>query len=325
MDIESGGRRNAVFDRSPISRASVLVWRGTSLSRHSSRAFAVVRSGKGRRVKPFRIAIAHLPISRDAAENGPAVRRLMRDAAAQGARLILFPEGMLSGYAKEQIGGWDEVDWDVVRAELRAAMALAAELRLWVVLGSAHPLTPPHRPHNSLYVISDEGRVVDRYDKRFCSNTETLHYFVPGTGPTVFDVDGFRFGCVICVEVNFPDLFTEYERLGVDCLLFPAYPVDRMLEVKARAYASINNYWVALSGPRQTSHLLRSELIGPHGEVMAQVGDGDELVVADLDRSDPDLDIPLTKARPWRALVNAGDFYRAAVVDDPRSTDRTCL
>jgi hypothetical protein len=26
-------------------------------------------------------------------------------------------------------------------------MALAAELRLWVVLGSADPLTPPHWPH----------------------------------------------------------------------------------------------------------------------------------------------------------------------------------
>jgi predicted amidohydrolase len=272
----------------------------------------------------FRIAIAQPTISRAASENGAVVRRLMWDAAARDARLILFPEGMLSGYAKEQHADWSTVDWTVVREELRLVMALAAELGLWVVLGSAHPLTPPHRPHNSLYVISDAGRIVDRYDKRFCSSTETLHYFAPGTRPTVFDVDGFRFGCVICVEVNFPDLFTEYERLGVDCLLFPTYPVDAMLEVKARAYAAIDNYWVALSGPAQTAHLLRSELIGPHGEPLAQAGDGEELVVADLDPADPALDIPLTKARPWRALVNAGNFYRDAMVDDPRSTDRTC-
>jgi predicted amidohydrolase len=45
-----------------------------------------------------------------------------------------------------------------------------------VVLGSAHPLTPPHRPHNSLYVISDKGQLVDRYDKRFCSNTEITRF-----------------------------------------------------------------------------------------------------------------------------------------------------
>ena len=79
----------------------------------------------------------------------------MQGAASGGARLIQFPEGMLSGYAQNPIQDWNEVDWHVVRDELKQVMALAAELSLWVVLGSAHPLTPPHLPHNSLYVISD--------------------------------------------------------------------------------------------------------------------------------------------------------------------------
>src|SRR5208283_2672557 len=43
------------------------------------------------------------------------------------------------------------------RDELAATVALAGELRLWTVLGSIHRLTPPHRPHNSLYVISNRG------------------------------------------------------------------------------------------------------------------------------------------------------------------------
>ena len=116
----------------------------------------------------IRIAIAQPTITADARANGKTVRSLMRKAAAGRARLVQFPEGMLSGYAKEQIADWSDVDWDAVRDELEQIMALAAELKLWVVLGSAHPLTPPHRPHNSLYVISDTGELVDRYDKRFC-------------------------------------------------------------------------------------------------------------------------------------------------------------
>ena len=171
----------------------------------------------------------------------------MRKAAAGRARLVQFPEGMLSGYAKEQIADWSDVDWDAVRDELEQIMALAVELRLWVVLGSAHPLTPPHRPHNSLYVISDAGELVDRYDKRFLSNTEINHFYSPGFDPVVFDVDGYRFGCMICIEINFPHLFSQYERLGVECLLLSAYPVDAVFEVKARAYAAINCYWVAMS------------------------------------------------------------------------------
>lgn len=48
-----------------------------------------------------------------------------------------------------------------------------------MVLGSAHRLTPPHWPHNSLYVIYDAGRITDRYDKRFCSYTETTQFYTP--------------------------------------------------------------------------------------------------------------------------------------------------
>ena len=58
----------------------------------------------------------------------------MRRAAASGARLVQFPEGTLSGYAKEQIGGWEEIDFDEVRTQTEAVSRLAGELGVWVVL-----------------------------------------------------------------------------------------------------------------------------------------------------------------------------------------------
>jgi len=101
------------------------------------------------------MAIAQLPITGDAHKNGGVIRAAMHEASAGKARLLHFPEGMLSGYAKHQITDWTTVDWQIVRDELESIMALAAQLQHWVVLGSAHPLTPPHWPHNSLYIISD--------------------------------------------------------------------------------------------------------------------------------------------------------------------------
>jgi len=272
----------------------------------------------------IRIAIAQPEITADARKNGAEVRRLMKQAAAGKARLVQFPEGLLSGYAKEQIQDWADVDWAAVRAELEQIMALAAKLKLWVVLGSAHPLTPPNRPHNSLYVISDQGRIVDRYDKRFCSQTEITQFYSPGFEPVVFDVDGYRFGLMICVEINFPQLFSEYERLGVECLLLSAYPVDSIFELKARAYAAINAYWVAMSLPAQTNHLMPSGLITPNGTYAALIS-GTDLVIADLNRDDPDLHIPLHLARPWRSTALKGDIYRTRRVTDPRSTNRTTV
>ncbi|MDO9456473.1 carbon-nitrogen hydrolase family protein [Nocardioides sp.] len=273
----------------------------------------------------MRIAIAQLPVTGDARRNGAAVRRAMRAAAEQDVRLLQLPEGLLSGYALNPVEDWAEVDWDVVRAELEEVVALAGELRLWVVLGSAHPLTPPRWPHNSLYVISDEGRLVDRYDKRFVSHTEVTRFYTAGSEPVVLDVDGFRFGCAICIEVNFPEVFVEYAGLGVDCVLLSAYPVDATFAVKARAHAAIHCTWVALATPSDTASFIASALYAPNGDVVDEVEGAEGLLVADLDRSAPELDVALTKAKPWRAMVSADPAYRSGAPDDPRSVDRTTL
>lgn len=275
--------------------------------------------------KILRIAAAQLPITSDARANGEAVRTSMHEAAKGGARLIQFPEGMLSGYAKHQIKDWKEVDWQAVRKELEAIMTLAAELELWVVLGSAHPLTPPHRPHNSLYIISDKGQLVNRYDKRVISNNEITNYYTAGSEPVVFDIEGFRFGCVICVEINFPKLFIEYGELGVDCLLLSAYPVDAIFCTKARAYAAIQNYWVSMATPTETAPFISSAIIGPDGDLINKLEAERGLVFAELDPSNPAYDIALTKARPWRASVTLNPKYNSRPLNDSRSVNRTII
>ncbi len=273
----------------------------------------------------IRIAIAQPTITADAEANGKKVRSLMRKAAAGRARLVQFPEGMLSGYAKEQIADWSQVDWDTVRAELEQIMALAAELEIWVVLGSAHPLTPPHRPHNSLYVVSDTGVLVDRYDKRYCSQTELTHFYTPGFEPVVFDVDGYRFGTMICVEINFPQLFAQYERLGVECLLLSAYPVDTVFELKARAHAAINCYWISMSLPAQTVDLMPSGMITPAGTYTTQVVGTSGTDLRPRRPRGPDRRRPPQPRPPLARRRHQGRHLPLRAVTDPRSTNRTAL
>jgi predicted amidohydrolase len=78
------------------------------------------------------------------------------DRRAGPARIIHFPEGAtcsphkrimsVTGPAEAGPADWGGADWQVLRRELAAIARLAGELRLWTVLGSVHPLTPPHRP-----------------------------------------------------------------------------------------------------------------------------------------------------------------------------------
>lgn len=184
----------------------------------------------------LRLAVAqttHADDPRDAdklRQSGQEMRLLMRQAREAGARLIHFPEGttsspnkrIMSEIGPREIGpsDWRRFEWAVLREELDITRKLARELGLWTVIGSVHPLTPPHRPHNSLYVVSDRGELVTRYDERLLSNTKISFMYTPGSIPVTFEVDGIRFGCALGMECNFPQIFTEYERLDVHCVLF---------------------------------------------------------------------------------------------------------
>lgn len=275
----------------------------------------------------LRIAAAQSEVTCDPVANGRDIRRLMALAAGQGTRLIHFPEGAASGYpggaeSKAALAGWN-IDWTGLRRELQLTADLARELRLWVVLGAAHALTPPHRPHNSLYVISDTGALVGRYDKRLLSYNEDSGWYTPGAQPLVFEVDGFRFGCALCIEIQFPEVFLEYNALGVDCVIFSSFSEDPIFDVIARGYAAATNMWFSVSVPAACSVAMAAGVIGPHGYRLGSCPSDalSGIVCVDLDRHDPALDIALTKARPWRATARARTLHRPARVADPRSVD----
>jgi predicted amidohydrolase len=248
----------------------------------------------------------------------------MESAHAGGASLVHFPEGALSGYVKRQIKSWDQVDWHLLEEELQATAAWARELRLWVVLGCNHRLTVPNRPHNSLYVLSPEGKVVTRYDKRYCSHSEISDWYTPGRIPCVFQAEGWRFGCALCIEIQFPEVFQEYSRLDVDCVLFSAYADTPMFGIQAQGYAASHNYWISVSVPAQRQDSLTSRLIGPAGEVQAAARASESAVVTGvLDEASSVWDVPLRLAKPWRAKARRGEIYQGRYVDDPRSSTRT--
>lgn len=291
---------------------------------------------------PLRLAVAQCTVRGNPGDRaalqagGDEVRHLMHAAHRAGARVVHFPEGALCSPHKLAVSAtrpevgpadWSRCAWDVLHAELAATARLARDLRLWTVLGSVHPLTPPHRPHNSLYVLCDQGELVTRYDERMLSNTKVSHMYTPGADPVTFTVDGVRFGCLLGMEVHYPELFTGYERLDVDCVLFSTAggaPGD--FAVEARGHAAANSYWVsfaALAGPG-AGPAAPSGVIAPDGTWAARCpAAGDPAVaVADLDDNPESVATAVRLARPWRRTARDGR-YTAHLVADPRSADRT--
>ncbi len=260
--------------------------------------------------QPVRVATAQSAVSSDVRQNGRHLRLLLEKAASVSARVVHFPEAALSGYVKSQIRAWEDVDWAVVEDELAETAALAGRLGLWAVVGCNHRLVPPWRPQNSLYVISDRGVISARYSKRFCSHSEVTSWYTPGAEPIVFEVDGLKFGCAICIEVCFPELFAEYERLGVHCMLLSSQSDDPVHGLMARAHAATNCYWLSLSTPTACSPRLQSGLVGPDGADVAVCPPGTaELAYGDIDLDCPRFEVALRYARPWRARARSGEIF----------------
>jgi predicted amidohydrolase len=259
-------------------------------------------------------------------DNAEAACHLITSAKQAGADLIHFPEAAFSGYVKHQVHHWEDVDWDALEQALLHICTCAKDTGMWVVGGSNHRLTSPHRPHNSLLVIDSNGNLHTRYDKRFLSHTEVTDWYTPGSVPITFEVKGYRFGCAVCIEVQFPDVFGEYRELGVDCVLLSAYSDSTMFGIQAQGHAACNNVWLSLSVPAQMSAACPSCIIGPSGEVVAQCKPNQaDVTLHMLNRDEPRWDIPLNKARPWRKKARAGNIYHAKHITDPRSRTRDKL
>ncbi len=289
----------------------------------------------------MRLAVAQVvlgddPRDKDAVRaSGQEIRRLMREARDSDARLIHFPEGALCWAHKlkmsvngpDHIGpaDWDRAEWNVLRDELAEIMELARELRLWTVVGSIHRLTPPHRPHNSLYVISDRGEVATRYDERLLSNTKITYMYSPGSAPVTFEVDGVRFGLSLGIEVHFPEAFIEYEQLDVDCVLFstagPPDPGGRVFATEAQAHALTNSYWVSFAVDARHAADAPSGVVSPRGAWLAQCSQREMPSVITTEIFDDPNDL----ARPWRRKARAGIYEPHLVHDDPRSNDRSVV
>ncbi len=272
---------------------------------------------------PLKLATAQSHISKDVSANGHEIRRLMTLAKEQGADLVHFAEGALSGYVKNQIHDWNEVDWDLLERELTQTIELAGSLGIWVAVGCNHRLSKPNRPHNSLYIISAEGKLHSRYDKQWCSNSEVNDWYSPGQSLEVFEINGWRFGCAICIEIQFPELFLAYGKEQIDCLLFSTYSENPMFAVQAQGYAASHNYWFSFSNAAQLSQAVTSRMIGPSGEIQELCKAGSSsLIISTLNPVDPRWHIALNHAIPWRKKAREGGIYRSRLVEDPRSNDK---
>jgi len=177
------------------------------------------------------VAALQLPLgSEDEAVNIAAVVRLVEEAAARGAQLILPPE-LFSGpyFCREE----DEALFALARpvAEHPSVIAMRAlAARLQVAIPTSFFERDGHHYYNTLAMIGPDGAVQGTYRKSHIPDGpgyEEKYYFRPGNdGFKVWDVPGeggarVRVGVGICWDQWYPEAARVMALLGAELLMYP--------------------------------------------------------------------------------------------------------
>lgn len=166
----------------------------------------------------LRVATCQFPVSGELAENAKYIRDFMHQAAEAGAHLLHTSEACLSGYPGTDLRSFAGYDWETLRQETSGLRKLAQELKLWLVLGSAHFLDDQTKPTNCLYLIDPDGRILDRYDKCFCTGGDQKHYSA-GDRLVTHVIRGVTIGLAICYDVCWPQLYIGYREKGATVMI----------------------------------------------------------------------------------------------------------
>ena len=244
----------------------------------------------------LRVAAIQLNSTPDIILNLKKSEDLFRKAAIQGAQLIALPENFsLMAESREAI-----LRSARSPGALDSMRTLARKYRVWCLAGSI--AVPAGRNHvtNSSFLIDPQGKLRARYDKihlfdtnvagdRAYKESETVRAGREVVAPKIGPV---RIGMTICYDLRFPELYRALSKKGAELLLIPSAFTARTGETHwdclTRARAIENLCYVIAPAQTGTHYSGRktwghTRIIGPWGEVLSEVSQGEGIALADLD------------------------------------------
>jgi predicted amidohydrolase len=247
-----------------------------------------------------RVAVVQLRTPATQAAALAHVEPLVREAAASGATLIVTPEcsNLVQRNRRALFAAMTPMEDDAVVAGLRA---VAAELRVWLVIGSALVKAEGEKAANRSILVSPTGQFTATYDKMHMFDVDLpsgerhreSEAYEAGDRAVLADAGELKLGLTICYDVRFPALYRALAVAGAEVLTVPACftrPTgEAHWEILLRARAIETGSFVlaaAQGGFHEDGRGTwgRSMIVAPWGEVLASAPDDEPgVIVADID------------------------------------------
>lgn len=247
----------------------------------------------------FKAACIQLSSTDNIADNLAVTEKMIREAAANGAELIVTPENTCHILTPSIEKLKTAVAQDLHPA-IQQFSKLALELGVWILIGSVAIKISNDKLANRSLLFSPEGSLFAHYDKIHLFDvhlpTGEVHresdLIAPGEDLVLANTSLAKIGMAICYDVRFPQLFRALAKKGAQILTIPsAFTVPTGVahwEVLLRARAIENGCYVIAAAQTGQHHGGRktyghSLIVAPWGEVLADGGDGVGIIYADID------------------------------------------
>ncbi len=239
-----------------------------------------------------RIACAQLNVvfGNPEANLGTALGHI-RDLAARRVDLVIFPEAFLTGYVVKTV------------AEAKG-IALSGEDKSRI-LGDIQQAAKDHDIHVVIgYMEEEDGQIFNsatlfspdrdaqRYRKTHLPFLGIDKFATPGNEIKVFETRLGKIGILICFDLRVPEACRELALQGADILVLPTnWPegAERTPQHFVPVRAGENVYFVAACNRVGTENGVRfignSAIATPSMDILGFGGDGEEVLIADLDLS----------------------------------------
>ena len=166
----------------------------------------------------MRVALIQLVSEHDVAANLETITSTAREAAGDGARLLVYPEAAMFAFGAPLGGIAEPLDGPFASA----VQALARELGVTIVVGMFTP-ADAGRVFNTLLVAGGERPVgydkIHLFDAFGFKESDTV---APGDQRVMVEVDGVPVGLTTCYDLRFPALFVGHAAAGAQVCVVSA-------------------------------------------------------------------------------------------------------
>ena len=147
----------------------------------------------------------------------------IKEAAAEGSRVVLFPEANLTSYYFPYL---ISLEPEVVQRALEQTCEAAADNKIYVIAGTIQKT--PDRFLNLMHVIDPAGRIIHEYAKVNMAGRDETKYCRGGNKLSLFEIDGITCTLVICRDGRHPELYRIPAMAGAQILFHPSCSSDEI-------------------------------------------------------------------------------------------------